>query len=65
MIILADFPELKAIAWSRGAEQIEDREALSLYEANWRHVDKNKLSRSELALIDRLVNDYGNGILHV
>lgn len=66
MIQIADFPELRLLAWNRpeGA-MLDEREALALYEANWRFVDQCRLTERELMLIDRLKNEYGNGVLNV
>jgi hypothetical protein len=65
-IRLADFPQLRLIAWSiPHAEFIGDEDALALYERNWRYVDENALGEEERQLIGRLAEQYGNGILHV
>lgn len=63
---LADFPQLKLIAWNRvGEDTLDEKDALALYERNWRHVDSANLLPQEKALIDRLVREHGNGVLHV
>jgi hypothetical protein len=63
---IADYPQLKLIAWNRKEyEFIEEDEALALYERNWRYVDQAHLTEKEQQLIDRLVVQFGNGILHV
>lgn len=45
-IRLVDYPQLKRLAWQLpGVEQLTPQEALSLYERNWRHVDREPRSR--------------------
>ena len=40
MIRLADFPQLRMLAWNRPADaEVDEAEALALYEANWRFVE--------------------------
>ncbi len=65
-IRLRDFPQLRLIAWSRQPDDlIDENEALALYERNWRYVDPESLSLPERQLIERLVHQYGHGVLHV
>lgn len=66
MIRIGDYPELKLIAWSRRPDDwIEESEALALYEANWRFVEPERMTAAEKSLLDRLVKDYGAGVLNV
>lgn len=66
MLRIADFPQLKLIAWSRDRDGfIEDDDALRLYERNWEYVDQSALSPEERQLIDRLSREFGNGVLNV
>lgn len=44
---------------------ISEVEALSLYERNWRFVDQAAMPAHERELVERLVRDYGNGVLLV
>jgi len=63
---IAEYPQLRLIAWNRQDDDfIEEGEALALYERNWRYVDQTQLSLKERQLIDRLVNQYGNGVFHI
>lgn len=65
-ITIGTYPQLRLIAWNRRADdQISAAEALDLYEANWRHVVVDDLEPRERNLIDRLVTEYGRGVLHV
>lgn len=63
---IAEYPQLRLIAWNRKDDDlIEEDEALALYERNWRYVDRAHITEKEQQLIDRLVTQYGNGVLHV
>jgi hypothetical protein len=63
---LADFPQLRLIAWNRHAEdELEEAEAFALYEARWRHVDEATLTDRERELIKRLTVTFGAGLLNV
>lgn len=66
MIAVADYPQLKLIAWNRRlGDLLDDCDALALYEANWRFIDESALTDAERELIRRLCNTYGNGVLNV
>jgi hypothetical protein len=63
---LSDYPQLKLIAWQRSGDDIvEEKEALALYERNWRYIDLNQLTEAEQQFIDHLVKKHGRGVLHV
>jgi transcriptional regulator with XRE-family HTH domain len=62
---LADYPQLKQLAWHRQGETLAEEEAFALYERNWRHIDPPKLDPAERAFIARLVQRYGKGALLV
>lgn len=65
-IRLRDYPQLKKLAWQlHGVHEIPPRQALELYERNWRHVDRIALSEDEAALIDMLSREFGGGRLLV
>ena len=52
---LADYPALKHLAWQvQGTDALTPREALGIYERNWRHVDEAALLPRERQLIDAL-----------
>jgi len=54
-ISLADYPQLKQLAWQvHGTDDLTPVEALSIYERNWRHVDVQALESRERDLIDAL-----------
>jgi transcriptional regulator with XRE-family HTH domain len=65
-IRLADYPQLKKLAWQlHGIDEVTPRQALNLYERNWRHVDERSLTEAEMSLIEALSNELGGGQLLV
>lgn len=64
-IRISEYPQLQFICWQRNNEFVEERDALALYEANWRFIIEEDLTEKERLLIDRLVQFYGNGVLNV
>ena len=59
------FPNLKLLCWNRAAPFLTERDALGLYERNWRFVDTGTMPENERALIRRLAEKYGRGVLNV
>lgn len=58
---LADYPVLRQLAWHvHGAPELSPREALGVYERNWRHMDPAELSDAERDLIDALRQALGS-----
>jgi transcriptional regulator with XRE-family HTH domain len=58
---LADFPKLKELAWQvHGTGELSPREALDVYERNWRHLDAASLSAEERDLVDSLRRAFGS-----
>lgn len=54
-IALADYPQLKQLAWQvHGVDALSPREALSIYERNWRHVDVETMEPRERNLVAAL-----------
>ncbi|MFT3818617.1 MAG: helix-turn-helix domain-containing protein [Rubrivivax sp.] len=65
-IRLADYPLLREIAWSTDpAASLTPAEAFALYERNWRHLDRDAMSRKERDLVARLTATVGHGVLLV
>jgi transcriptional regulator with XRE-family HTH domain len=66
-IRLRDFPQLRGLAWqvADDTRELTPREALDLYERNWRHVQADALEPRERALIGALQQVYGKGVLDV
>ena len=62
---LSDYPQLADLCWSRTGTTIDERDAFALYESGWRFVDQEHLSHEEQALIEKLTEHYGNGLLNV
>ena len=59
-IRLSDYPQLKQLAWQvQGTDELTPREALGVYERNWRHVDVQALKPHEQQLIDALRVAFG------
>ena len=62
----AEYPQLMRLTWNRpGADVIAERDALALYERHWDLVDADQMTARERSLLQRLVDKYGRGILHV
>ena len=60
VVRVADYPQLRDLAWNRGDELIPTREAFKLYERNWRLVDQAALDDRERKLLARLKAEFGN-----
>ena len=56
------WPVLRELAWSGERRLIPARDALALYERNWRHVDVAAMGPEERALLARLVQRHGGGV---
>ena len=64
LIRVADYPALAELAWNRAEDLMPARDAFGLYERNWRFVDAARLTSGERALIGRLAERYGGGVLN-
>lgn len=65
-IRLDAYPQLKQLAWQLpGVEELGPKEALDLYERNWRHVDTRRLTPDEASLVRALAQAFGSGRLLV
>jgi hypothetical protein len=60
VVRLADYPQLRDLAWNRVDELIPAKEAFQLYERNWRLLDLGTIEERERALIARLKTELGN-----
>jgi hypothetical protein len=59
-IRLADYPQLRRLAWQlKGTTELTAKEALDLYERNWRHVDAQAMDEQERKLIEGLLAAFG------
>ena len=58
------FPQLKRLAWQlNDTVELNPRDALDLYERNWRYIDLDKMSIEERELILRLMDFLGRSPL--
>ena len=64
-INLADYPQLRQIAWQLHVTELAPTEALSIYERNWRHLDLEQMEPTERQLIDALQLAFGQSTVHV
>ena len=65
-VCIEEYPQLKRLTWNRpGAKSLTERDALALYERHWDAIDADHMTPHERALLQRLVDKYGQGILHV
>jgi hypothetical protein len=64
IVRLADYPQLRDLAWNRTGEYIPAKEAFQLYERNWRFVEPGRLDSHERTLIDRLKARFGGGVIN-
>lgn len=66
-IRLDDYPQLRRLAWQvrDGAQSVSPREALGLYERNWRHLQPDLLGAEERKLIEALRDTFGADGLRV
>lgn len=63
---IEDYPQLKQLTWNRpGAKSLTERDALALYERHWDAIDTDRMTNHERILLQRLVDKYGRGVLHV
>ena len=64
LVDVREHPELALLCWNRSDRFVPAREAFALYERNWRFVDSGRLKARERALIERLAQRFGNGVLN-
>ncbi len=61
-----DYPQLRRIAWQlAGDTELDEREALDLYERNWRHVDLAAMDAREHEFVQYLADTWSHGRLLV
>lgn len=60
------YPQLRQLCWNRPDDTVLDgRDALAIYERNWRFIDLDAMELEERDLLEKLVTAYGNGRLMV
>jgi len=60
-----NYPELNYLLWYYTQQMVTPAHAFDTYERRWAHIDKNRLTEEEQALIEQLTRDEGNNILLV
>lgn len=61
-----EYPQFKRLTRNRpGTVALAERDALALYERHWDLVDADHMTVHERTLLQRLVEKYGQGALHV
>lgn len=66
MVTLAKYPQLRMLLWNRpDTTTLDEKEALAVYEANWRHVDQTQMTPQERNFVQQLVRQFGHGVLLV
>ena len=65
VVDIRQWPALRELAWNRADRWIPAGEAFSLYERNWRHVDRDALAEREREFIAQLAARFGDGRLVV
>jgi transcriptional regulator with XRE-family HTH domain len=59
-IRIADYKQLKRLAWQlKDKKELSPREALDLYERNWRHVDVKAMDERERQFLESLLAAFG------
>lgn len=58
-IRIADYPQLRRIAWQLTDTELTPKETFALYERNWRHVDKKAMDDRERDLVRQLAAELG------
>lgn len=59
-VTVDDYPQLKNLAWQlKNTTKLSPKEALDIYERNWRHLDLKKMKPEEWALIQELLTLLG------
>ncbi|MEZ4705052.1 MAG: XRE family transcriptional regulator [Bdellovibrionota bacterium] len=65
-ILVDQYPQLKSLAWQiKKNHEITPKEALEIYERNWRHVDMKAMEDKEREFIVQLLKHFGMGRLLV
>lgn len=59
-IQLSDYPVLKKLAWqTKKTQALSPKQALNIYERNWKHIDLSELKSKEKKLINDLKELFG------
>ena len=59
-IPLNQYPQLRRLAWQlKETQSVSPKEALEIYERNWRHIDIESIDSEERELIKQLLDAFG------
>ena len=64
MVRIDEYPNLALLCWNLEAPYVTRRDAFSLYERNWRLVDRDAAPEHERAFIDDLATEFGRGLIN-
>jgi hypothetical protein len=56
------YPELNNLLWDIHCYLVDPKVAFDMYEHRWRYVDTKQITPKEKALVQRLTNEFGNGV---
>ena len=56
-----EYPSLDLLMWDMHTDVIDGALALKIYETKWRYLNPHEISDEEMALIQTLANEYGDG----
>ncbi|MEO7404757.1 MAG: hypothetical protein ABIU95_13900 [Burkholderiales bacterium] len=65
VIDVGKHPNLRDLLWNRADTRMTARDAFALYERNWRFVEESRMSVEARALVQRLAERFGGGVLNV
>ena len=59
-ILPSDYPQLKRLGWQlESGEKISLKDAIDIYERNWRHIDVNAMDLKEREFLEALLATFG------
>lgn len=61
-VLVDDLPQLRFLLWNRSDREVIEAEALAIYEANGRWVDRETMTEHERSVFDDLVARFGRGV---
>ncbi|WP_375700176.1 hypothetical protein [Pseudophaeobacter sp. TrK17] len=65
-IEISDYPQLQALCWFRKQHgEIDEQDALQIYDRNWRHINRRKLAKPDITFIRSLKERYGAALIDI
>lgn len=61
-IDVTGLPALQAVLWDRHGAELPAETVLHLYEDRWAYIEPAEMNAGETALLNRLVQELGNGV---